>query len=206
METLYLKETGIPAAAEKAATVLAAGGLVLYPTDTLYGLGVDATNASALTLLTNTKGTESGRQMSIILPDITTLLEYATLNTEARRLAEHFLPGALTLVVPATNKVPKDITLNGSIGIRIPNDAFARALAQTFGKPITATSANRSGYPTPGTVAQILEQFGESAHDIALVIDDGARAGGTPSTVVSCVTDQPTILREGVLSRDVLCI
>lgn len=206
METLYLKETGIPAAAEKAAKVLSAGGLVLYPTDTLYGLGVDATNPAALALLSEIKGTEPGRQMSITLPNTEALLKYATLNIEAKRLVEHFFPGALTLVVPATSLVPKDITLNGSIGIRIPNDAFACALAQVFGKPITATSANRSGYPPLGTVPEILEQLGEAARGIALVIDDGARAGGLPSTVVSCLTDQPTILREGALSRDVLGI
>ncbi|HEY0979289.1 MAG TPA: L-threonylcarbamoyladenylate synthase [Candidatus Paceibacterota bacterium] len=206
MEILRLEEVGVERAAKRAAEMLRKGKLVLYPTDTLYGLGADATNARALALLRELKGREKKKPLSVLVPDHASISRYAHLNDTARALAERFLPGALTLVLPATDRIPAEITLNGAIGIRIPDDSFSLALARAFGKPVTATSANKSGRETPATVEEVICQFGPDAHEIALAIDGGSRKGNIGSTVVSIVSDTPYVLREGAITRTALGI
>ncbi|MDP2816262.1 MAG: Sua5/YciO/YrdC/YwlC family protein, partial [Rectinemataceae bacterium] len=112
--------------------------------------------------------------------------------------------GALTLVMQATKNIPEELQLNGAIGIRIPDDPFCLALARAFGKPFTATSANKSGRETPATIREVLMQFGHEVNDIALAIDDGDRNGKKPSTVVTTVDGVPFVLREGALSKESL--
>ena len=202
MEILRLGEVGIEAAAKKAASVLKKGGLVLFPTDTLYGLAADIANPKALALLRELKGREKKKPLSIIVPSIASIDAYAVMDDTARMLAEKFLPGALTLVMPATARVPQEVQLNEAIGIRIPDDAFCLALARAFGAPFTATSANKSGRETPGTIREVLLQFGHEVNDIALAIDDGDRKGNTPSTVVTTVDGVPYVLREGAIPRE----
>lgn len=204
MEIVRLSETSIEEAAKKAAKVLAKGGLVLFPTDTIYGLAVDVTNPRALAKLRELKGREKKKPISIIVPDIASIGTYAVLNYAAHSLAERFLPGALTLVMEATQQIPEEIQLNGAIGIRIPDDAFCLALARAFGKPYTATSANKSGRETSASVREVLMQFGHEVNDIALAIDDGDRNGKKPSTVVTTVDGVPYMLREGAISRESL--
>lgn len=199
-----LSETGVENAAKKAAQVLKNGGIVLFPTDTLYGLAVDVTNPKVLQRLRDLKGREKKKPISVIVSGVDSISAYAQMNDTAQRLAECFLPGALTLVLPATSKIPQEVTLNGSIGIRVPDDAFCLALARAFGKPYTATSANKSGCETPATVSEVIAQFGHAAREIALAIDDGDRKGKTPSTVVTTVDGVPYVLREGAIPRDVI--
>lgn len=201
MEVLRLGEESIAIAAQKAAAVLVSGGIVLYPTDTLYGLAVDATNADALARLRDLKGREKDKPISIVVPSVGMIEEYAELIERTRTLAEKHLPGALTLVLRAKDTIPTELTKDGSIGIRIPNDPFCLALAQAFQKPFTATSANVSGEETLDTVGAILAQFGEKASMIALAIDDGPRAGGIPSTIVN---EKMHVLREGAIPREAL--
>jgi len=204
MEILRLSEVGIEHAAQKAAQVLKKGGLVLFPTDTIYGLAADATNPKALAKLRELKGREKKKPISVIVPDVASIETYAVLNDVSRSLAERFLPGALTLVMHATKNIPEELQLNGAIGIRIPNDPFCIALARIFGKPYTATSANKSGRETPVSVREVLTQFGHEVNTIALAIDDGDRNSKKPSTVVTTVDGVPYVLREGVLSREEL--
>lgn len=193
MECIQLSEWGIEAAARKAAAALTAGGIVLYPTDTLYGLGADVANPAALAELNLLKGREEGKPMSVIVPDIASMERVAVVNATAKKLAEQFLPGALTLVLRARG--------GGTVGVRIPDDPFALALARIFGKPYTATSANRAGEQTPQTISDILAHFGSAAEHLSLVVDGGVRESAKPSTVVSCVSDVPEILREGVITK-----
>lgn len=204
MEILRLDETGAEAAALKAASVLRKGGLVLFPTDTLYGLAADATNPEALARLRELKGREKKKPISVIVPDIEAIGAYAVMNEVSRCLADRFLPGALTLVMRATEKMPRELQLNGAIGIRIPDDPFCIALARAFGKPYTATSANKSGRETPATIRDVLVQFGHEVNGIALAIDGGDRNGKKPSTVVTTVDGVAYVLREGALSREEL--
>lgn len=206
MKFIRVAEVGVAVAAKAAAGVLRAGGIILYPTDTLYGLGVDALNTVAIEKLRHLKGREKKKPMSIIVPDVPALRVYANLSDEASALAHKHLPGALTLVLSAREAIPASLTLHGTIGVRIPNDPFALALAQAFGRPYTATSANRAGHPTQSTPMEIISHFGHASHGIDLVIDDGSRAGGVPSTVVRCTDNTPVVLREGVLSREDLGI
>lgn len=174
--------------------------IVLFPTDTLYGLGVDATHAEAVLRLQKLKGRESGKPISIIVSDMHMAEAYAEVTPLARRLAERFLPGKLTLVLNA-KKLPEEVTAGtGTVGIRIPDHSTPHGLVTEFGTPITATSANISGMETKATVQEILEQFGDRAHMVTRVIDGGIM-NGAPSTVVDARGDEPVILREGAISE-----
>lgn len=190
--------------AHKAAEALKKGGIVLYPTDTLYGLAIDATNPAALARLRELKGREKDKPISIVVPDIDAIETYAEFGPEARAIAERFLPGALTLVLKSKSTIPDELTKDGTIGIRIPDDPFCLARARAFGKPFTATSANRSGEETRETVEEILEQFGEKRAMISLAVDDGPRKGGIPSTIVSVEGGDTKVLREGAIPRGAL--
>jgi len=202
MEIIHLTEDTLYEAAEKAADVLRRGGVVLYPTDTLYGLGVDATNRGAIGQLKQLKARETKKPISVVVPHHEALEEYALMNEHARALAKRHLPGALTLVVPGSGRIPDDILLNGALGMRIPDDPFSLALARMFGLPYTATSANMSGLPTPSTVDEILRQFGPAMRHIDLVVDAGPRGDSAPSTVVSVSGDRVFVLREGAIPKD----
>lgn len=201
MEIIKLSEANTEEAAKRAARVLEKGGIVLYPTDTLYGLGVDATNEEAIERLKDLKGRDKKKPISVIVPSVEHISAYAHMNAPAKQLAEKFFPGALTLVLPAKDTISKELTLNDSIGVRIPDDAFCLALAREFGLPFTTTSANKAGRETAKDVRHVLEQFGNHVHEISLVIDGGERRGEHPSTVVQVTGDTPYVLREGALSR-----
>lgn len=204
MEQLQLEIVGTEIAAKKATEVLKGGGLVLYPTDTIYGLGVDAMNSKALEKLRELKGREKKKPISILVPSIESISNYGVMNAKALELAERFMPGPITLVLPATNEVPDEVTLHGTIGVRLPSNDFCLAMTKTFNGPVTSTSANKSGRETGNTVSEILDQFGFSAKGIDLVIDGGVRKSEKASTVVSCVGENPAVLREGVISREEL--
>ncbi len=204
MEIIRLSDELMRDALLRARDILARGGIVLYPTDTLYGLAVDAHNPIALSRLRALKGRETKKPISIVAHSVEALDAYVTWNETARALAERHLPGALTLVLPARAGVPEGVQLIGQVGVRVPDDSFSQALATLFGGVFTATSANRSGEQTATQVDAILRQFGPRISEIDLVIDDGERAGGAGSTVVTFRDGKPYILREGLISRDEL--
>jgi L-threonylcarbamoyladenylate synthase len=200
MEIIRIDDDPVPAA-RRAAEVLARGGIVLYPTDTLYGLAVDALNRKAIANLRQLKGRERKKPVSIVVRDHKSLDDHAVMHPDAKTLAEAHLPGGLTLVLQARPHIPDDITLNGQIGVRMPKDPFVDALAYRYKNPFTATSANRSGYPTPANVGDILAQFGLDLELIDLVVDAGERGDLPASTVVTFADGVPRILREGAISR-----
>jgi len=205
MKRVSIREVGIEHAAREAAHVLSDGGIVLYPTETVYGLGVDATNPQALRKLYGLKNRDLHKTSLIAVGSVADIEQYGVMNALSRSLAEHFLPGALTLVLQATEQALEGIIRDdGTVGIRVPSDPFCIALSMEFKGAYTSTSANISRLPPAGSVDDILAQFGELASAISIVIDDGERNQGTPSTIVSCVTEVPVILREGVLSREEL--
>ncbi|MBU2103426.1 threonylcarbamoyl-AMP synthase, partial [Patescibacteria group bacterium] len=154
--------------------------------------------------LRDLKGRDEKKPILIMLPSIDSLEDYAEMNEEAYRLAEEFLPGPLTLVLPAKKSVSYSLTFNRTVGIRIPNDPFCLALSAAFGKPITSTSANRAGMDTMDTIPEILTQFGFHAESIGLAIDVGSKGKSQPSTIVSVTESGVSVLREGALSREVL--
>ena len=190
MEIVDLLRTSVPEAAKKAVKELNKGSIIVYPTDTIYGLGVDALNVSAIQHQKVLKGRPHTWPFLVVVPDLASIEKYAVMNDAAWALATKFMPGPLSLVLPA-----RDI---------LPNDPFCLELARQLGKPFTTTSANRTGRETPTSIHGIIEHFGHDSHDISMAFDAGERSGGKPSTVVSCTSATPAVLREGVITREQL--
>lgn len=204
MEIVRLNQGNFVGAVRLAADILTRGGVVLYPTDTLYGIAVDATNRSALEKLRDLKGRERKKPISIVVGDMAGIEAHAEVDSVARHFAKQYLPGALTLVLPGKPHLPEELMLNGTVGIRVPDDPFALALARAFGNPYTTTSANRSGLPTVAHPDGIVRQFGSLVPYIDLVIDAGERARAPGSTVMAFRNGEAVILREGVIPREKL--
>lgn len=200
MERIHIEEKTIQDAVTRAAGVLRAGGVVLYPTDTLYGLGADAFSDEAVGRIYDIKGREKNKPIHCVVADLAMAEQYAELDTRARLLAERFLPGPLTLILKkkdgATGGIARDMA---TIGIRIPASDFCLSLARAFG-PFTTTSANVSGMPSGQTVDDILTQLGTRADNVAFVADAGVLPAAAPSTVVDLSGEEVQILREGAIS------
>jgi L-threonylcarbamoyladenylate synthase len=177
--------------------VLRAGGIVAYPTDTLYGLAVDPMNESAVGALFALKGRGGDQAIPLIATDVAQAASVAVISPLARRLGSRFWPGPLTVVVRSSVSWPAGIAAaDGTIAIRVPDHPVARALARGLARPITATSANRSGEAAAVSAADVLAAF---ADGVAMVVDAGPCAGGAPSTVVDVTGTAPRLVREGVV-------
>jgi L-threonylcarbamoyladenylate synthase len=175
--------------------------IILYPTDTIYGLAVDATDADAVSRLFELKGRNENKPISIVVSDLEMMRNYAVVTPLAEKLAAKFLPGKLTLVLDAKDTLPKEITAGtGTVGIRIPNHPVAMRLVAELGKPISATSANVADLPTLKTPQEILGQFGERVGMITDVIDEGELPESLPSSVVDARGNAPKVIREGAVS------
>jgi L-threonylcarbamoyladenylate synthase len=180
----------------EAARCLAAGGLVAFPTETVYGLGADATNGQAVARLYAAKGRPAFNPLIAHVSDAGAARKLARLDADAERLAAAFWPGPLTLVLPkAEGCVVADLATAGldSIAVRVPRHAVAQALLQNFGKPIVAPSANRSGHVSPTTATHVLADL---RGRVDLIVDGGATPVGVESTIVACL-GEPALLRPG---------
>lgn len=205
MERIVLTNTNIQEAALRAAEVLRARGVIVYPTDTLYGLGADAFSDEAVTRVYAIKGRDEKKPIHCVVSDLRMAEQFAEVNSEARRLAGRFLPGPLTLVLrkrPDINSgIAKTMT---TIGIRIPDNEFCLSLAKTFG-PYTTTSANIAGAEDVRTVDGIVSQLSPPAQAlertpvIDLAIDAGELPQQKASTVVDVSSGDIKILREGAI-------
>jgi L-threonylcarbamoyladenylate synthase len=182
------------------------GGVVLYPTDTLYGLAVDSENEEAVQKLRQIKGSSGDKLIQILVRDVPTLEKYARVTPLARKLAATFLPGALALVLDACIPFPNGISdpHSNTVSVRIPNHPFCLALAEVFGRPFTTTSANRSGLETLTTIDDILEQLGTQAYLIDVVVDEGIIDNRHPSTIVDARSEAPVLIREGAIPRNLV--
>jgi L-threonylcarbamoyladenylate synthase len=186
----------------RAAGVLRSGGVILYPTDTLYGLGADAFSDEAVDKIYAIKGRDMRKPTHAMCADMHMVEEYAEVNDTARKLAEKFLPGALTLVLKKKSNVTGGIGRNmQTIGVRIPDNSFCIELARSLGKPFTATSANLADAAVGFSVEEILIQLGPAGKKIDLVIDAGMLPMRPPSTVVSLVSGAVDFLRIGAIPR-----
>lgn len=179
--------------------------ILLYPTETLYALGVNALDPAALDALLALKGRERTKTASWLVCSLDDIRLFAEVSGVAERIAERFLPGPLTLVLPALPSVSGDvISPDRTIGFRISGDPVAQQVITEFWKqyqaPLTCTSANVSGAPCLPTPDEILQQFGPKAGEITKVVDDGPRKG-LASTVVRVVGDDVRVLREGEISE-----
>ena len=188
------------AAVAAAARVLAAGGLVAFPTETVYGLGADATNAAAIAHLYQAKGRPAFNPLIAHVGDIDAARRIARFDAQASALAKAFWPGPLTLVLPKAKDCPvADLATAGleTIAIRVPAHAVARDILRAFGGPVVAPSANLSGHVSPTTAAHVQSDL---AGRIDLIVDGGPVEVGVESTIVGCFAD-PVLLRPGGLPR-----
>jgi L-threonylcarbamoyladenylate synthase len=184
----------------EAARILRAGGLVAFPTETVYGLGADATNATAVARLFAAKARPKFNPLIAHVVDVAAARRLGTFGTAAERLAAAFWPGALTLVVPANPDCTVcDLARAGldTVAARVPAHAVAHRLLAAVGRPIAAPSANRSGHVSPTTADHVLADLGGV---IDLVLDGGSTPLGLESTIVDC-TGMPRLLRLGAIPR-----
>jgi L-threonylcarbamoyladenylate synthase len=186
----------------EAAAILRAGGLVAFPTETVYGLGADATTAAAVAGIYAAKERPRFNPLIAHLPDLDAALREGIFNEDALALAHAFWPGPMTLVVPrAASGSVCDLARAGldSVALRVPAHPLAQALLRAAACPIAAPSANRSGRISPTSAAHVI---GDLDHRIDAVLDGGATQVGLESTIIACLDDEPRILRPGGLSRE----
>ena len=184
-----------------AADVLRRGGVVAYPTDTLYGLAVDARNDAAVERLFSLKGRAAASAIALIAADAGMAERVAArgFGTLERQMVAAFWPGPLTIVVPVSPSLSAALAPRGTIGVRVPAHPVARALPAALGDCITATSANLSGQPPAVTADEVAAALGDR---IDLLLDAGAAPGGAPSSVVEVVAGHPVLHRAGAIAWD----
>jgi L-threonylcarbamoyladenylate synthase len=183
-----------------AARVLAAGGLVAFPTETVYGLGADATDGRAVARLYQAKGRPAFNPLIAHVADHNAAQALARFDADATRLAAAFWPGPLTLVLAKAARCPvAELATAGldTVAVRVPDHKVARDILAAFGKPVVAPSANRSGHLSPTTAEHVLADLGGR---IDLIVDGGATPVGIESTIVACL-GEPVLLRPGGLPR-----
>lgn len=189
-----------PEVSSLAISALKRGELIIYPTETCYGLGSDATNSQAVTKLLAYKG-DRHRQVSIAVNSLSMAEQYVQVNRIARNLYQHFLPGPLTVISRSRhNTDPRLESSTGTLGVRYPQHDFALKLISTFGTPITATSANTSGKKEPYSLSDWQKYTTPTKQSlITLFIDAGPLSERPTSTVVDTTLNDPQILRQGEL-------
>jgi L-threonylcarbamoyladenylate synthase len=185
----------------KAIAILKNGGVVAYPTDTVYGLGACMTDTLAVERIFQVKGRPKGMALPVLLADraqIEVIVE--SMPLAAQRLADEFFPGALTIILTKSSAVPDIITGGGkTVAFRIPNHPVPLALIKGLGKPIVGTSANLSGQPSTLSAVEVQAQIGDK---IDMVIDGGKCPGGIESTVIDLSGERPIVRRQGAISID----
>ena len=190
-----------PAAVGRAAEILRAGGLVAFPTETVYGLGADASNAAAVGRIFTAKGRPADNPLIVHVADAEAAIALArAVPPKARRLMQAFWPGPLTLLLPKAAHVADGVTRGlPTVGVRVPDHPVALALLRAAGVPVAAPSANVSGKPSPTTAAHVLADLDAR---IDALLDGGPTGVGVESTVLDMTAEPPVILRPGGLSRE----
>ena len=188
---------------------LRAGGVIGFPTDTAYGLGADPFQESAIRRIFEIKGRPESKPILVLVDSMTMLqqiADYSSVRDTTELLASRFWPGPLTMILPLRNSVSGNVSRlvtagTGTIGVRWTRAPFATRLVRAFGKPITATSANKSGQPSIALADEVRAQLGM---DLEMLIDGGVLANPEGSTIVDLTQKRPAIVREGPVSRKAL--
>lgn len=182
---------------EQALSVLKSGGILAFPTDTVYGLGALAFDNAAIESIYTAKDRPIEKAIPILIGDLSDLDKVAVnIPSMALRFASRFWPGPLTCVVPKKQTLPLAVSATSTVAVRIPNHPDALALLRAAG-PMAVTSANISGQQSPSTAEEVYAQLNGR---IPLILDGGKTPGGVPSTLVDCTGSEPVILREGPIS------
>lgn len=179
---------------ERAASALAAAGVIAYPTDTQYGIGCDLFSKKAIDRLYALKGLDRKKPLALLCPDLSQVAQYARVSNFAYRTMRHLAPGPFTFILEATRLVPEMMTTQQKhVGIRVPAMPLVIALSRALGRPlVNSSAANGEGAPLV-EARQIKDELG---HGLELVLDGGIQVG-EPSTVVSLVDDEIRVLRQG---------
>ena len=187
-----------PEIIHQAARVLAEGGLVALPTDTLYGLAADGLNAKAVARAVALKGRSSQKPLGLLISEEgMAKLVAQKFSALARRLIQKFWPGPLSIVVTGRDDLPPDLKgPDGGVSLRLPNSALARSVISELGHPVTATSANLSGGPDPVSADQVEKSLGQG---VDFILDGGPCKTTKASTVLDVRGDQPKLIREGAV-------
>lgn len=188
---------------ERAASALARGALVAFPTDTVYGVGAHAFRPAAVGRLYHVKLRPIDKAIPLLIaPEQDFAVIAREIPPTARTLAERFWPGGLTLVLPRAPDLPGVITAGGdTVAVRVPDHPLTLTLIRKVGAPLAATSANMSGRPSPIRADEVVRELGGR---IEYVVDGGQSPGGVESTVVDCARARPVILRLGAVSREAI--
>jgi L-threonylcarbamoyladenylate synthase len=182
---------------EKGVKILQRGGVIAFPTDTVYGLGADAFNATAVERIYEIKNRPKHRQLPVLIADVERLTTLADPIPEiAWFLARRFWPGGLTLVLSKADSLPTYLAPESTIAVRVPDHLVCLAIIQHLGNPIIGTSANISGQPSALTAEEVRQQLGGK---IDFIINGGKCPGGKESTVVDVTRESPRILRQGII-------
>jgi len=183
--------------------VMVNGGIVVYPTDTVYGLGADVFNTAAVERVFEAKGRPKGMPLPVLVPSIDSLCIIAqNIPSIAWILADKFWPGPLTLILPSRPEIPSVITARGwTVAARIPDHPVPLALTRALGAPITGTSANRTGHPVPATISEAREQL---ENRVDFLISSGPKPSGQASTILDITQSPPRILRSGIIPYSAL--
>jgi L-threonylcarbamoyladenylate synthase len=197
-ESFKAKKTAVEALSEALAT-LRRGGVVVFPTETLYGLGADALNIAAVERIFALKGRDPHQPIPVLLADSAMLdVVVAAIPSAAKKLIERFWPGPLTVVLPARKGLPPPlVNAAGGVGVRISSQPVARRLVEALGRPLTATSANPAGKPPARTTEEARAYFSDR---VEVFLDGGALTSKIGSTVVEIAGDRVRMLREGEIS------
>lgn len=199
MKIAHLSKTNFKKVVKQAVSALKNGGLVIYPTETCYGLGADALNSKAIDKVFAFKGNRKNKPISIAVSSKKMARKYVKINQTAENIYANFLPGPITVVSQSLGKVNSRLeSWQKTLGIRIPAFSFTLELIKAFKKPITSTSANISGGRIPYSINNILPQLSAKKKQlIDLIIDAGKLPYHRPSSIVDTVINEPTLLRQG---------
>lgn len=199
--TEVIKEEN-PVSSEKAASILNRGGIIIYPTETLYGIGTDAMNQEAVRRVFAIKGREEDKPVPILIRDRYMFDEFAEIPELGNLLIDRFLPGPLTLVLKKKKDFPGIITAESEkVAMRISGHPFVKRLFESLSGPITSTSANLSGMGNVYDFKSVFETFNGK---VELIVDSGTLQPSKGSTIVDLTVTPPSILREGDISRELL--
>jgi L-threonylcarbamoyladenylate synthase len=186
----------------QAKSILKAAGLIIFPTDTFYGLGADPFSAEAIRKIFQAKNRAADKALLVLIAEKedVPLLTNGEIPPIAKTCMDAFWPGPLTLLFEANKDLPRELTAGtGKIGLRLPGNADTRKLISDIGHPITAPSANLSGEKEPESIAQIADEL---KNQVDLILDSGLAPGGKPSTVLDTTQSPPVLLRQGAVSSD----
>lgn len=185
-----------PREIEKVVSILRGGGIVIYPTDTLYGIGCDALNVRAVEKICDLKGINPQKSnLSIICNDLSVVSEYAKISTPMFKLMKRNLPGPFTFILPTTSSLPKIYKNKKTVGIRVPDNNIIREIVAQLGNPVLSTSVKDDEEEMEYTTHP--ELIHEKWGDIADLVIEGGIGGIEGSTVVDCTADEPIIVRQG---------